>query len=311
MSRSFKLALAQLSSSSDREHNLRRCLNAVDEAAAGGARLVLFSEVVLDRFFPACTGAEGRGAAARALAEPIPGPTTEALAAKAREHEMVIVFNLYERHELSDGGETLYFDTSPVLDADGSLVGSTRMVHIPDYDGFHERQYYDAGDRGAATPAAALPVHRTAVGPLGVAICYDRHYPEAWRALALGGAELVAIPQAGVLGEWPEGLFEAEIRAMAFQNGVYAALCNRVGVEDGAVFAGESFVVDPDGRVMARAATLEDDMVFADIDLDRCAESSARRVLLRDRRPELYAGWVAPEATPAPTNHEPTAEDEA
>jgi N-carbamoylputrescine amidase len=273
----MKLALAQLSSSADHDANLTRALAAIDEAAAQGADVIVYPEIVLERFFPQ---ERGCSRAAHANAEPIPGPTTEKLAAKAREHGIVVVFNLYER-----AGER-YFDASPVIDADGRLLGTTRMVHVTDYEAFHEQDYYDPGDTGA-------PVYATRAGKIGVAICYDRHYPEYMRALALAGAELVVIPQAGAVGEWPEGLFEAEVRTAAFQNGYFAALCNRVGVEEKLVFAGESFVADPDGRVVARGKKLEDDLVIVDVDLGKCAESVGRRLFFRDRRPELYAEWFA------------------
>lgn len=279
----MRIALAQIASTPDRDANLRRALRAIDSAAARGAELVVFAEIVLDPFFPAkkCQGA--CPGPAGALAETIPGKTTELLAAKAREHGVVVVFNLYEVDE--DGR---HFDSSPVIDADGTLLGVTRMVHITDYEGFHERDYYHPGDNGA-------PVYATRAGKIGVAICYDRHYPEYMRALALAGAELVAIPQAGCLGEWPDGLYEAEVQTAAFQNGYFAALCNRVGVEETLTFAGESFVVDPDGRVIARAKTLEEDLLIADLDLSQVPRSHAKQLFLRDRRPELYAAWVAPE----------------
>ncbi len=275
----MRIALAQIVSSPDRAANLERALAALDEAAERGAELVAFAEIVLDRFFPQKPCAASPVDAA-ALAEPIPGPTTERVMAKAREHGLVVVFNLYE----ADGN--VYFDSSPVIDADGSLLGVTRMVHITDYAWFHERDYYHPGDTGA-------PVYDTRAGKVGVAICYDRHYPEYMRALGLGGAELVVIPQAGALGEWPEGLFEAEVRTAAFQNGYFAALCNRVGVEDEVTFAGESFVTDPDGRVIARGKRLEEDLVVADLDLAQCQESAAKKLFLKDRRPELYPDWVA------------------
>jgi N-carbamoylputrescine amidase len=278
----MRLALAQLSSGEDRGDNLERALEAMSEAASRGAGLVVFPEIVLDRFFPQHPSPE-RGVcppAVAALAEPVPGPTTERLAARARELSFVTVFNLYE---VDGDGRT--FDSSPVIDADGSLLGVTRMLHITDYEGFHEQDYYHPGDTGA-------PVYDTSAGRIGVAICYDRHYPEYMRALALAGADLVVIPQAGTLGEWPEGLFEAEVRTAAFQNGYFAALCNRVGVEEELTFAGESFAVDPDGRVIVRGRTLEEDLVIVDLDLGRCAESCGRRLFRRDRRPELYAEWV-------------------
>jgi N-carbamoylputrescine amidase len=177
------------------------------------------------------------------------------------------------------------WDSSPVIDGDGSLLGVTRMVHITDYPGFHEQEYYHPGDRGA-------PVYDTAVGRIGVAICYDRHYPEYMRALGVAGAELVVIPQAGTPDEWPEGMYEAEVRTAAFQNGYFAALVNRVGQEDRLTFAGESFVVDPTGRVLARGARETDDLVLADLDLSACATSPARTLFWRDRRPELYSSWL-------------------
>ncbi len=278
----MRIALAQLSSGDNRRHNLERALEAMDDAGRRGADLVVFPEIVLDRFFPQERG--NRQAAE--LAEPIPGPTTERLAARAEANRLVTVFNLYE---VDDAGRT--FDSSPVIDADGRLLGTTRMVHITDYEGFHEREYYHPGDRGA-------PVYDTRIGKLGVAICYDRHYPEYMRAMAVGGAELVVIPQAGALGEWPEGLLEAEVRTAAFQNGYFAALCNRVGPEEKLTFAGESFVVDPDGRVTARGKRLEEDLVVADLDLGRCGEAIGRRLFWRDRRPELYAEWVGATAAP-------------
>ena len=272
----MRLALAQQHCALDRAENLRRALSAMERAGSAGAELIVFPELALERFFPQ----HERFEAAAALGEPIPGPISDTIAARAGALGLVTVFNMYERDA---GGR--WFDSSPVFDADGTLLGVTRMIHITDYACFHEKAYYHPGDRGA-------PVYRTRAGKIGVAICYDRHYPEYMRALALGGAELVAIPQAGSLGEWPDGLFEAEVRAAAFQNGYYAALCNRVGREEKLTFAGESFVVDPEGQVIARGKRLEDDLVVTDVDLSRCADSTARRLFWRDRRPELYRDWL-------------------
>jgi N-carbamoylputrescine amidase len=125
-----------------------------------------------------------------------------------------------------------------------------------------------------------------------VAICYDRHYPEYMRALALAGADLVVVPQAGAAGEWPDGLYEAEMQVAAFQNGYFVALCNRVGEEECLTFAGESFVCAPDGRVIARAPALQESILTADIALPDTAASHARRLFLQHRRPELYGGWL-------------------
>ena len=273
----MKIALAQLSASADRAANLTRALEAMDRATAEGAKLIAFPELAIDRFFPQYENANEAALAA----EPIPGPTSDRIAEKAREHGLVTVFNMYEC-EIETGR---CFDSSPVIDADGSLLGVTRMVHITDYTWFHEQTYYHPGDHGA-------PVYHTAVGRIGVAICYDRHYPEYMRALGVAGAELVVIPQAGAVGEWPEGLYEAEVRTAAFQNGYFAALCNRVGPEEHVTFAGESFVVGPDGTMLGQARSEEEDLLVVDIDLARCAESHARKLFWRDRRPELYGEWL-------------------
>ena len=272
----MKIALVQQHASPDKSQNIQRGLAAVDAAADAGAAVVVFAELAFERFFPQ------RPADADRLrhAEPVPGPMTEAFAERARRHGIVIVLNLYER----DGAEA--YDCSPVIDADGRLLGRTRMIHITEYACFHEQGYYTPGDTGA-------PVYDTRAGRIGVAICYDRHYPEYMRALAIAGADLVVVPQAGAVGEWPEGLYEAELQVAAFQNGYYTALCNRVGEEDCLTFSGESFVCAPDGRVIARAPAMADTILYADVDLESTRTSHARRLFLRDRRPDLYSAWIA------------------
>jgi predicted amidohydrolase len=271
-----KIGLVQQHATPDKSQNIRRGLSAIDEAAVAGARIIAFAELAFERFHPQRPASPD----SLTLAEPVPGPTTDAFSERARQHRVVLVLNLYER----DGDRR--FDCSPVIDADGRLLGRTRMIHITDYTCFHEQGYYP-GDTGA-------PVYDTRYGRLGVAICYDRHYPEYMRALAIAGADLVVVPQAGVAGEWPEGLYEAEMQVAAFQNGYYTALCNRVGKEDQLAFSGESFVCAPNGRVIARAPAAKDDILYADVDLSTAAASHARRLFLRDRRPNLYADWIHP-----------------
>ena len=275
----MKIALVQQHAAADKSENIQRGLAAVDEAAARGADLVVFAELAFDRFYPQ-RPAEGDPLR---LAETVPGPLTDAFADRARRHGLVIILNLYER----DGRHA--YDCSPVIDADGRLLGRTRMIHIAEYACFHEQGYYTPGDTGA-------PVYDTRAGRIGVAICYDRHYPEYMRALAVAGADLVVVPQAGAVGEWPDGLYEAEMQVAAFQNGYYTALCNRVGEEECLTFSGESFVCSPEGRVVARAAAGEDTVLYADLDLAQANRSHARQLFLRDRRPDLYAAWIAPAA---------------
>ena len=272
----MRIALIQQQAAGDKQTNVKRGLEALRRAADGGARCACFAELAFERFHPQQPAAGDIAS----LAEPVSGPTTEAFCALARECGIVVIINVYERD-----GDNLY-DCSPVIDADGTLLGKTRMVHITDYPRFHEKGYYTPGDTGA-------PVYDTAVGRLGVAICYDRHFPEYMRALGLRGAQLVLVPQAGAVDEWPDGMYEAEMRVTAFQNGYYIALCNRVGTEDCLTFAGESFVCRPDGKVLARAPSGEDHILYTDVDLEAVSQSHARRVFLKDRRPELYSSWLS------------------
>ncbi|MCH8275246.1 MAG: carbon-nitrogen hydrolase family protein [Armatimonadetes bacterium] len=271
----MRLALIQQHATVDKQADVCRGLEALRHAASEGAECACFAELAFERFHPQ---GPAKGDVA-SLAEPVPGPTTALFCETARELGVVVVINLFERD-----ADKLY-DCSPVIDADGSLLGKTRMVHITDYPCFHEKGYYMPGDTGA-------PVYETAAGRIGVAICYDRHFPEYMRALVLQGAELVLVPQAGALDEWPDGLFEAEIQVAAFQNGNFVGLCNRVGQEDRLTFSGESFVCSPDGTVIARAPSGEDHILYADLDLAAVGKSHARRLFLNDRRPELYDDWL-------------------
>ncbi|MEZ4585535.1 MAG: nitrilase-related carbon-nitrogen hydrolase [Gemmatimonadales bacterium] len=202
-----RIALAQMASSPDRADNLARALGAMDRAAEAGAQLIVFPEVALDRFFPQ----HERFERSAELASTIPGPVADRFAAKAKQHGLVTVMNLYETD-----GEGRFYDSSPVYDADGTLLGVTRMIHITDYACFHEKTYYHPGDRGA-------PVYQTKVGRIGVAICYDRHYPEYTRALGIQGAELVAIPRAGAVG----GMARGSLRGGGPHGGVPERLLRR------------------------------------------------------------------------------------
>ena len=274
----MKIALIQQHASGDRAANLERGLAAARRAAAQGAAVICFAELAFDRFYPQVPASLD----SLDLAETVPGPTTDVFCQLAAELEVVIVLNVFEKDAVNPQQA---FDSSPVIDTDGTILGISRMVHITEYEFFHEQGYYTPGDRGA-------PVFDTRYGRIGVAICYDRHYPEYMRALAVRGAELVIVPQAGAVGEWPAGLYEAEMRVAAFQNGYFTALCNRVGAEEHLTFAGESFVCSPDGRVVARAGEGTDEILFCEIDLATCDQSHARRLFLRDRRPELYGEWL-------------------
>lgn len=267
----MKIALVQQHATGNLADNVARGLAAVDKAASEGAKLVVFAELAFTPFYPQHRLSGDR----MELAEPIPGPITNAFVAAAKRLGVVVVLNLYERDE------DKAFDSSPVIDSDGTLLGVTRMCHITQYEGFFEQDYYDPGDSG-------VRVYETAVGRIGVAICYDRHFPEYMRELALEGADLVVIPQAGTYGEWPEGVYEAELQTAAFQNGYFVALSNRVGEEDALTFAGESVVVDPRGQIVAQAPSLQDAILYADLDMEELASSPARRLFLKHRRPDVF-----------------------
>jgi beta-ureidopropionase len=269
----MKIALVQQHATKNVDDNLRRAVAAFNEAVAQGAELVAYAELGFLPFLPQIPAGERPDAFA--FAQPIPGPVTEEFAALAKKRGAVVVLNLFEKA----GDRT--FDASPVIDADGTLLGTTRMIHIMDGPGFHEQSYYAAGDRPRC-------VFETQVGKVGVAICYDRHFPEYMRGLGLLGAQVVVVPQAGVMDEWGEGLYEGELRIASFQNGYFAALCNRVGQEDILHFSGESFVTNPFGEVIARAPRDSDHILFADCDLGLIDRSFAKRHFLRDRRPEVY-----------------------
>lgn len=267
----MKIALIQQSAARDKQANIQHGLEQIDKAAKKGAQCAVFAELAFTRFFPQYPSQDGRPD----LAESIPGPTTDQFCEKAAEHSMVIIPNLYEKE-----GDR-YFDASPVIDSSGEILGITRMLHITEYACFYEKDYYTPGDRGAV-------VYNTKAGKIGVAICYDRHYPETMRALGVKGAEIVVVPQAGTVGEWPAGLYEAELQVASFQNGYFCALANRVGKEDQMIFSGKSFVTNPAGEVIAQSPSGKDDILIVDIDLQEVQDSHARTLFFRDRRPDIY-----------------------
>lgn len=270
-----KIALIQQPATRDKQDNLRRGLAAAEKAAEDGANVICFAELAFEPFYPQEPGGDN----VSELAETIPGPTTNAFSELAKRHGVVVALNLFE----VDGNQT--YDSSPIIGTDGNILSTTRMVHITEYTHFHEQSYYDPGDQGT-------PVVETEFGNIGICICYDRHFPEYLRSLALAGADIVIVPQAGAVGEWPEGLYEAEMQVAAFQNGFFTALCNRVGAESKLTFAGESFVCDPSGRVIGRAGEGTEETLLVDLDLQKVAQSDARKLFLQHRRPELYADWL-------------------
>jgi len=272
----MKLALVQQHATGDLDDNLRRGVEAFHQAAGQGAQLIAYAELAFLPFLPQIPSDRQKNI--ESFAQPVPGPITKEFSALTKRYGTVAVLNLLET-----GGGRIY-DTSPVIDGDGKLLGVTRMVHIMESPGFHERGYYAPGN-------TASYVYDTSAGKIGVAICYDRHFPEYMRMLALKGAQIVVIPQAGTVGEWGEGIFEGEVQIASFQNGYFAALVNRVGKEEVLDFAEESFVTDPSGRVIARARRGEDCILYADCDFALIPQCHAKKHFFPDRRPGLYKNF--------------------
>lgn len=228
--------------------NLATARRMMEGAAAGGARLAVFPEIHLSPFFPV-----RRGNDASAYAMRRDDPALAVLSGLAREFALVTVANIY-----FEDGDGTRFDASPVFDADGSLLGISKMVHIAQFEHFWEQDYY--------APGSGFDVYDTAAGRVGVVICYDRHFPESYRACALQGAEIIATPTCNLAGE-PLDLFAWEIRTLAFQNSVYALLANRCGVEAGTAYGGHSVIAGPDGRLLAHAGA-QPEVLLADYDLE-------------------------------------------
>ncbi|MBI2899649.1 MAG: acyltransferase [Planctomycetes bacterium] len=208
------------------------------------------------------------------------GPTTKLMCETARKHNMVLVVPVYEEEMTG-----VYYNTAAVIDADGKYLGKYRKTHIPHcLPGFWEKFYFKPGNLG-------YPVFQTAVGKIGVYICYDRHFPEGARILGLKGAEIVVIPSATSAGLW-EYLWKLEQTAHAVANGYFVGTINRVGKEppwNFGEFYGSSYFCDPRGNILAQAARDKDELVVTDLDLDLIEQVRVQWQFIRDRRPELYA----------------------
>jgi N-carbamoylputrescine amidase len=281
----LKVALVQETDHGDVDANLAVIERRVAEAAAGGARLVLLQELHNGPYF-----CQHESVDEFDRAEPIPGPSTQRLSALAKKHELVLVASLFERRAAG-----LYHNTAVVFEADGTMVGKYRKMHIPDDPGFQEKFYFTPGDLGFS------PV-QTSVGKLGLLVCWDQWYPEAARLMALAGAEMLLYPTA-IGWDRTDPQDEQDRQRMAWilsqrghavANGVPVLSCNRTGFEKavgrdaGIQFWGSSFVAGPQGEILAEAGPQAAELLFADIDLRR--SEHVRRIwpFLRDRRIDAY-----------------------
>jgi beta-ureidopropionase len=274
MSRVVRAALFQTTWTGDTESMIAAHEEATRQAAAQGAQIIGFQEVFNAPYFCQVQDEEHYR-----WAEPVPdGPTVTRMRELARELGIVIVVPVYEVE-----GTGIYYNTAAVIDADGSYLGKYRKHHIPQVKGFWEKYYFKPGNLG-------WPVFDTAVGKVGVYICYDRHFPEGWRALGLAGAEIVYNPSATSRG-LSAYLWQLEQPAAAVANEYFVAAINRVGVEEYGDndFYGTSYFVNPRGQfVGAVASDKDEELVVRDLDLDLIEEVRHQWAFYRDRRPDAY-----------------------
>ena len=239
-------------------------------AASDDVKLAVFPEIQLSPFFPVRRGNDaGRYAMTK------DHPALSALSDMARATGIVTVANIY--FEDADGTR---FDASPVFDADGTLLGISKMVHIAQFENFWEKDYYASG--------SGFDVYDTAAGRLGIVICYDRHFPESYRACALQGAEIIATPTCNLAGE-PLDLFAWEMRTLALQNSVYSILANRCGVEGETAYGGHSVIAGPDGSLLAEAGS-DERVLTADHDLEHRGKIARAYGWLDELKP-----WLKPD----------------
>jgi N-carbamoylputrescine amidase len=278
------VGLVQMTCDEKPDRNLKKAIARIGDAAKQGATVVCLQELFRSQYF-----CQKEDAALFALAESIPGPTTEALAKVARKHKVVIVASLFERRTAG-----LYHNTAVLIERDGSIAGMYRKMHIPDDPLYYEKFYFTPGDLGFRT-------HDTSAGKCGVLVCWDQWFPEGARLTALSGAQVLFYPTAigWLAGEQEEmnlaqhQAWETIQRAHAIANGVYVVAVNRVGQEGQLTFWGQSFVADPFGRIVAKASSDREETPIVELDLKKIEETRQNWPFLRDRRIDMYEGLSA------------------
>ncbi|WP_328996412.1 acyltransferase [Kribbella sp. NBC_01245] len=275
-----RAALVQTNWTGDQESMIKAHEEYTRQAAAAGAKVICFQELFYGPYF--CQLQDPKF---YEYAESVPGPTVERFSALAKELGMVIVLPVYEQEQPG-----VLYNTAAVIDADGKYLGKYRKNHIPQVKGFWEKFYFRPGNLG-------YPVFDTAVGKVGVYICYDRHFPEGWRALGLNGAEIVFNPSATHRG-LSSYLWKLEQPASAVANEYFIGAINRVGIESEYGendFYGTSYFVDPEGKFVGEVGDAHNpELIVRDLDLSKLTEVRDRWQFYRDRRPEAYGDLTAP-----------------
>jgi beta-ureidopropionase len=280
MSETVKAAIAQLKWTGDKDSMIEAHVREAREAAAQGAQVMCFQELFYGPYF-----CQVQDADFYSYAEAVPdGPTTKMFEELAAELGMVMVLPIYEEEQPG-----ILYNTAAVIDADGSYLGKYRKTHIPQVKGFWEKFYFRPGNLG-------YPVFETAVGKVGVYICYDRHFPEGWRALGLNGAEIVFNPSATSRG-LSAYLWQLEQTSSAAANMYFVGAINRVGIEPlgDNDFYGTSYFANPRGQFVGdMAADNEEELVVRNLDMNLVAEVREQWAFYRDRRPDTYGPLVNP-----------------
>ena len=280
MANVVRAAMVQTGWTGDKESMIELHEKYVEEAAAAGAKVMCFQELFYGPYF-----CQVQDAVYYDYAEAIPdGPTTKRFQELAAKHSMVLVLPMYEKEK-----EGFLYNTAAVIDADGTYLGKYRKTHIPQVNGFWEKFYFRPGNLG-------YPVFDTAVGKVGVYICYDRHFPEGWRALGLNGAQMVFNPSATSRG-LSRYLWQIEQPASAVANMYFVGAINRIGVEDlgDNDFYGNTYFVDPRGQYVGEICSdTEEELIVRNLDLDLVEEVRNQWAFYRDRRPDQYDPLVQP-----------------
>ena len=274
-----RAALVQTNWTGDKESMIQVHEDYARQAAAQGAQVLCFQELFYGPYF-----CQVQDKAYYEYAESIPGPTTERFQAIAKELGMVMILPMYEEEQPG-----ILYNTAAVVDADGTYLGKYRTQHIPHVGGFWEKFYFRPGNGG-------YPVFDTAVGKIGVYICYDRHFPEGWRALGLNGAQIVFNPSATSRG-LSQYLWSIEQPAAAVANEYYVGAINRVGIEPlgDDDFYGQSYFVDPEGNYVGeKGDAYNPELIIRDLDMDLLTEVRNRWAFYRDRRPDAYQDLTRP-----------------
>ena len=274
------LGLIQMSAAENPAENLAKALRRIRAAAKNGAQVIGLQELFRSPYF--CQSEDQRHFK---LAETIPGPSTEALGKLARDSEVVIVASLFEKRSAG-----IYHNTAVVIDADGTIAGKYRKMHIPDDPLYYEKFYFTPGDLG-------FPSYQTRYAKVGALVCWDQWFPEAARLASLDGAQILFYPTAiGWIPNEPRAVAENQRdaweviqRSHAVANGVYVAAVNRVGREGKLRFWGNSFIAGPFGEVVARAGGAREEILIAKCDLGRIEQTRQGWPFLRDRRIDAYA----------------------